>query len=130
MSQSKLRESIRKSFREDSMDDFDRSRYSVLFGDYGCERASTPEEAITLWFKHEKVDRGDVCIIAYTQEQAYDLIQWSHNNIDKIKKLHTKYNNPYKLDYLLDSIESKCNKKPSDFYVGMFGDQIDPFSVG
>lgn len=114
----------------DEYDYTPKSKYSVLFGDYGFEEVDNPGRAISMWFQKEKTNRGDAAIIAYKKEDAKALIQWAYNNKDKISELHSKYDCPYKLDYILDSIDNHSNDDYKYFHEGISGDQIDPFSFG
>lgn len=107
-----------------------KSKYSVLYGDYGFEEVDNPSRAISMWFQKEKANRGDAAIIAYKKDDAKSLIQWAYNNKEKIKELHSKYDCPYKLDYLLDSIDKHSTDDYKYFHEGISGDQIDPFSFG
>lgn len=128
---SSLHESVRRirHLYEDE-DVVQHSDYTVLYGDYGTDYVDDPSRAIQLWFQKEKTNPSDVAIIAYKKEKAKALIQWAFNNKDKIKEWHTKYNCPYKLDYILDSIDKHSTDDYKYFHDGLSGDQIDPFSFG
>lgn len=126
---SRLRERITKLFEYE--DDYTpSSKYVVLYGDYGNSPADDPRKAILTWFQKEKTNRSDVAIIAYKKEDAKALIQYAFNNKDQIKDWHAKYNCPYDLKYILDSIDKHSTDDYQYFHEGMSGDQVDPFSFG
>lgn len=125
---SKIRESIKKMYEDDEYES--KSDYTVLYGDYGHYDVNDPRKAVAVWFQKEKVNRGDAAIIAYSKDKAKSLMQWAYNNKDMIKEWHAKYDCPYKLDYILSSIDKHSTDEYKYFHEGPGGDQVDPFSFG
>lgn len=130
----KIRERIKKVFEDVGEDDYGpKSKYTVLYGDYGYDDTDDPHKAINTWFIKEKTNSGDCAVIAFKKDDAYALVKWAHENKDKIQEWHSKFNCPYKLEYLMDSIEKHYSEGIEGykyFHEGISGDQVDPFSFG
>lgn len=123
---------INENFLDDTIEEENDSEqyhdYKYFVGYSGVYLTDSPKEAIVKWFKEEKTNRGDCFIGALTENDAMDLIVFASNNKDLISNLHKKYNCPYKLDYIFNSIDSTI-KTGHTYIAGMY-DQVDPFSVG
>lgn len=91
-------------------------------------RTDTPKTAIVAWFEAQAENPSCVAINAISIEAAQLLIDYAHCRKDIIEELHSKYKNPYKLEFLLEAIDNKHN----DGCKGFLGylDQVHPFDLG
>lgn len=91
-----------------------------------------PGKAVEAWFKLEQKHRGDVAIMCEKRDDAVRLLDWCDRNRDFIEDWHSKYNCPYKLEWILDGIDKNLDNGCKYFYEDKYGygDQISPFSYG
>lgn len=91
-----------------------------------------PGKAVEAWFKLEQKHRGDVAIMCEKRDDAVRLLDWCDRNRDFIEDWHSKYDCPYKLEWILDGIDKNLDNGCKYFYEDKYGygDQISPFSYG
>lgn len=89
-----------------------------------------PEDAIETWFKMQKDAWLDVAIFCKTRDQALAVCKAATPEL--LTELFDKYEQPYKLEYLIDdarkAVENGCKYFHEDDYG--YGDQVHPFDVG
>lgn len=103
--------------------------YSIMTGESGKDtRFSDPAKAIEQWFKLNKTHRTEVAIMPASKSEGTKLLKWASEHNDLIKKWASQYNCPYKVDFLLNSINSKASNDKSG--MDWDGDQCEPFSFG
>ena len=101
--------------------------YHVV-GGYDSYNTNDPVAAITKWFELERSNPMDAAITAVNKGAAIDLLRAA--NPDLIEDLHVKYRCPYKLEYMLESIDRNFRNGYPHFLESEYGDQVDPFSYG
>ena len=91
--------------------------------------ADNPKSAVRAWFELQDQYPGEAYIVTKTDEAAIDLV----NSIDDeyLIELFDKYESPYLLEYLLDTlyIQQQNNCKDFNKDTWSIGGQIPPFSI-
>lgn len=82
----------------------------------------TPEEAVHMWFKFQKIDPGCVDLCVQDKNNVSPVVEWCRNNLNKIKEWSKKYESPYKVEF----IQHRILDKADHFDCGV----IQPFSKG
>lgn len=86
-----------------------------------------PRSAIIAWFEQSDKHPMGVSIDAATIKDAQKLLKWVADNEDQFRTWYNQYNNPYKLEYMVNY----CKRHQNDSNLIAFsGDQVEPFSLG
>ena len=92
------------------------------------EEFNRPSGAIKSWFALSTKYPTQVCIIPINEEASMELLEWASYHPDAIGTWHLRSKCPYKLDYILNSINRQIGRGYSN--IKFYPDQLDPFSVG
>lgn len=109
------------------------SRYQIYtlsssFEDGDSFFTNNIKTAVRHWFIKCRKACGRVSISSSDKDGAIKLIEFCHENKELISEWHQKYNNKYRLSYLLESVD-KANDDKCEGYQFEW-DQIHPFSLG
>lgn len=102
--------------------------YTVIAGEDTICTTDFADTAITNWFKGQKENPSDVCILASSKQKVISLINFAYNHKDFIESRNERYKIPYKLEFIMNIINRDFNDKCKSFIGEM--DQVGPFSVG
>lgn len=86
-----------------------------------------PDTAINYWFTMSEKYPSCVCICAKDDAAAKELLSWVVDNEDKFREIYKRYNNPYKLEFLVNYCKRHVNDSK---LIDWSGDQVSPFSLG
>lgn len=97
------------------------------FESYPVYTGDSAKVAIETWYEQQGEYPTCVSICASSKEAACMLIDYAHSRKDLIEDLHKSHKNPYKLQYMLDSIDSQHANRCRGFCG--YGDQVFPFDL-
>lgn len=88
-----------------------------------------PLRAVEYWFRLQDQYPGEAYIVTKTDKAAKDLVDTIED--DDLVELYDKYESPYLLEYLLETlhIQQQNNCKDFDKDMWQIGGQIPPFSI-
>lgn len=110
-------------------DDFFPNKYMVKVIDHSdLLRTDDPRKAVECWCRNARKFSMDIYITANNKNSAIELIKWCYENDSYLENLCNKYRVPYKVSYILDSVQDKWVDKCSGFQFA--GDQVFPFAFG
>lgn len=103
--------------------------YDIMSGEGGPDaKINDPAKAIEQWFKLNQKRPTCIAIMPSTKSDGMKLLKWASEHNDMITKWASQYHCPYKVDYLLKSINDKAKVGASG--MDWDGDQCSPFSFG
>lgn len=97
------------------------------FESYPLYTGDNAKVVIETWFEEQAVHPTCVSICASSKEAACMLMDYAYSRKDLIEDLHKSHKNPYKLQYMLDSIDSQHANRCRGFCG--YGDQVFPFDL-
>lgn len=119
-----------------SAEEFDDDEWSPFHG--GTYRidgrdikfTNNPVTAIKYWFRMQDKAWMDVAISCKTKEQAIELVKAATPEL--LTKLNDQYEQPYKLDYLINDAQEQVDTNCRSFHENDYGygDTVHPFGVG
>ncbi len=108
---------------------YQEGKYLVTFGEGGAEHSDSPEDAITRWYRAEKLHPLDAAIMCETRAQAVELCEAATPEL--LTALDAEYGCPYKLSYMVGEVEKKVADGQKYFHEHEgFGDTVHPFGFG
>jgi hypothetical protein len=106
---------------------YDEGKYTVLAGYPDIsEQTDDPKRAVKLWFRFQKKYPNDVWITAESVEDARALVNAIDD--DYILELDERFPQPYKIDWLLDTLHKQQENGCRGF--AFEGDSVVPFTFG
>ena len=91
-------------------------------------KTDDPKEAITRWFQYSAKYPLDCAIFVTNRKDGVALLKAATPEL--IEKLASTYKCPYKVSYLLDSIQKSIDNGCRYVLEGPYGDQVHPFAYG
>lgn len=123
---------IKASQDFDEWDEMHGKKYRVCGYPEGKAPKNTytndPVVAIKAWFKFEAAAPLDAAIFTTTKAYGVELLKAATPEL--LSELHAKHDCPYRLDYMIESVEKKINDNCRGLIEDKHGDQIHPFSFG
>ena len=102
-------------------------KFRVSGGDHSF-KTDDPQRAIVKWFQYQEQYPQDCAIFVTTKVDGVELLKAATPQF--IEQLHSAYHCPYKLDYMLMSIQKNIENGCKYILENEYGDQVDPFSFG
>jgi hypothetical protein len=87
-----------------------------------------PKKAIEMWFRVGQ--KFPSCTDLMTKTKADACVLLREATPEYLTELYSQYKCPYKLEYLISSVQQGLSRGGGDFYASEFGDSIYPFCCG